>query len=68
MEELKKIASEQSGYIKAMWCGDEACENKIKEEADLSSRCMPFNAESISDRCVCCGRPAKALVYWGKAY
>ncbi len=56
------------GFIRAMWCGDEACENKIKEDTTATSRCMPFAQEEISDVCVCCGRPAHKLVYWGKAY
>ena len=68
MEELCEIASTKSGYIKAMWCGDLECELKLKEQADVSSRCMPFGEEPIGDTCVCCGKPAKKLVYWGKAY
>ncbi len=68
-EELCSIAAERSGYIRAMWCGDLACEMTLKEEADVSSRCIPFgDTEAVSDVCVCCGRPAKKLVYWGKAY
>ncbi len=67
-EEMKKSAAEKTGFVKAMWCGDLACEEKIKEEAGLSSRCMPFEQEQISDKCVCCGKPAKAMTYWGKAY
>lgn len=68
LDELKAIAAEKNGYIKAMWCGELECEMKLKEEADVSSRCMPFDGEAISDTCVCCGRAAKKLVYWGKAY
>ncbi len=68
LDELKKIADNTSGYIKAMWCGDLECELKLKEAADVSSRCMPFGEEPIGDKCVCCGRDAKKLVYWGKAY
>ncbi len=69
MEELVSIASERSGYIRAMWCGELDCELKLKEEADVSSRCIPFgDTEAVSDVCVCCGKPAKKLVYWGKAY
>ena len=68
LEELIALANEKSGYIKAMWCGDLECEMKLKEEADVTSRCMPFDAEPIGDKCVCCGREAKKLVYWGKAY
>ena len=68
MEELKDIADNKPGFIKAMWCGDQACEDKIKEETTATSRCMPFEQEHLSDVCVCCGRPAKKMVYWGKAY
>jgi prolyl-tRNA synthetase len=67
-DELKKIADENNGYIRAMWCGDLECELKLKEEADVSSRCIPFGMEPIGNKCVCCGREAKKLVYWGKAY
>jgi len=68
MEELIEVANTKSGYVKAMWCGDLECELAIKEKADLSSRCMPFGEEPIGDKCVCCGKPATKLVYWGKAY
>ena len=68
LDELKKIASENNGYIRAMWCGDLECEMKLKEEADVTSRCMPFGMDPIGNKCVCCGREAKKLVYWGKAY
>lgn len=68
LEELCEIAGTKSGYIKAMWCGDLECELKLKEVADVTSRCMPFDGEACSDKCVCCGRAAKKLVYWGKAY
>ena len=67
-EEFKDIVENKPGFVKAMWCGDQACEDKIKEETGATSRCMPFVQEHISDRCVCCGRPAKSMVYWGKAY
>ena len=68
MDELKKISSEKSGFVKAMWCGDEECELKIKEDAGLSSRCIPYEQEQLSDVCVCCGKPAKHMTYWGVAY
>ncbi len=67
-DSLKAIAEEKPGFIKAMWCGDQACEEKLKEEAGVSSRCIPFVQERLSDTCVCCGKPAKAMLYWGKAY
>ncbi len=68
MEELKDIADNKPGFIKAMWCGDRACEDAIKEQVGVTSRCMPFAQEHIADTCVCCGKKAKTLVYWGKAY
>lgn len=67
-EEFKKTVSDKQGFIKAMWCGSQECEDRIKEETTATSRCMPFEQEQLSDVCVCCGRPAKAMVYWGKAY
>lgn len=56
------------GFVRAMWCGDEACELKIKEETGATSRCLPFEQVQLSDHCVCCGRPAQKMVIWGKAY
>lgn len=68
-EELKDAAATKPGFIRAMWCGDEACELKIKEDMTVTSRCMPFDdQEQIAATCVCCGKPAHKLVYWGKAY
>lgn len=67
-DEFKRIVNEKPGFVKAMWCGDEACETKIKEDTTATSRCMPFEQEQITDTCICCGKPAKAMVYWGKAY
>lgn len=68
MDELGDIMNNNPGLVKAMWCGDTACEEKIKEETGASSRCIPFEQEEISDVCICCGKPAKKMVYWGKAY
>ena len=67
-DEFKDIVANKPGFVKAMWCMDEACENKIKEDTTATSRCMPFEQEQLSDKCVCCGRPAKKMVYWGRAY
>lgn len=66
--EMKDIADNKPGFIKAMWCGDRACEDKLKEEVGVTSRCIPFEQTEISDKCVCCGKPAKQMLYWGKAY
>ncbi len=68
MEEFVRIFTEKAGFVKAMWCGDRACEDQIKEKLSVTSRCMPFEQEHISDTCVCCGKPAKKMVYWGRAY
>ena len=66
--ELKDIADNKPGLIKAMWCGELECEMKLKDEAGVTSRCMPFEQEQLSGVCACCGKPAKKMVYWGKAY
>lgn len=67
-EEFVETINQKPGFVKAMWCGDSACEEKIKEETSATSRCIPFEQEQIANTCVCCGKPAKKMVYWGKAY
>ena len=68
LEEAKELQEKNGGYIKTMWCGDVACEMKMKEVAGMSSRCIPFAQEHLADTCPCCGRPAQKMVYWGVAY
>lgn len=68
-DEFVDTAKNHPGFIKAMWCGDSACEDKLKDATGgVKSRCIPFVEEHISDVCVCCGKPAKHQVYWGKQY
>ncbi|NLG05732.1 MAG: proline--tRNA ligase [Clostridia bacterium] len=66
--EFESILENKPGFVKAMWCGELACEEAIKEKTGATSRCMPFEQEQLSDVCICCGKPAKKMVYWGKAY
>lgn len=68
LNEMKTIIDTQPGFIKAMWCGDIACEEKIKEINGIKSRCIPFNEENIDNKCVCCGKTAKHMVIWGIQY
>lgn len=68
IDEINKALEQGDGFIKAMWCGEEACEDSVKEQTGVGSRCIPFEQEHLSDVCVCCGKPAKHMVYWGKAY
>lgn len=67
-DEFKDVIENKPGFVRAMWCESLDCELKIKEDTTATSRCMPFVQEKISDVCVCCGKPAKKMVYWGKAY
>lgn len=67
-EEFTDILTRKQGFIKAMWCGDRSCEEAIKDETGATTRCMPFEQEHLSDVCVHCGKPAKTMVYFGKAY
>ena len=68
MDEFTKNITENQGFIKAMWCGEESCEDKIRELTGAKSRCIPFEQEHISDTCVCCGKKAKHMVIWGRQY
>ena len=67
-EEFIDTAKNKPGFIKAMWCGEEACEDEVKALTGVVSRCIPFEQEELSDKCVCCGKPAKHSIYWGVAY
>ncbi|MEE8836608.1 MAG: proline--tRNA ligase [Eubacteriales bacterium] len=67
-DEFRDTIAHKPGFVRAMWCGDPACEEKIKADTTATSRCIPFKQIRISDRCVCCGKPATKMVYWGKAY
>ncbi len=68
IEQIQECQAKEDGFIKAMWCGDEACEDRVKELTGVGSRCIPFEQEHLSDTCVCCGKPAKYMLYWGVAY
>ena len=68
LDSFIKTANEKSGYIRAHWCGDEACEIKLKELADVTSRCLPFGEQGEKGKCIVCGKETDKLVYWGKAY
>ena len=68
LDEFVNSMNSHQGFIKAMWCGDEACEEKIKELTSAKSRCMPFVQEKLSDKCVCCGKSAEKMVVWGRQY
>ncbi len=68
LEEMKALSEKENGFIKAYWCGNRSCEDKIKEEAGITSRCIPFDGDNRDGKCLVCGSPAKHLVYWGKQY
>ena len=67
-ETFEALFEETKGFVKAMWCGSRECEEKIKEDYSVTSRCIPFDQKKLSDVCVCCGKPATKMVYWGRAY
>lgn len=69
VDEMNAALTEKGdGFIEAMWCGSEECEDKVKELTGAGSRCIPFEQHNISETCVCCGKPARCMVLWGKAY
>ncbi len=69
IDEINDARAEKGeGFVRAMWCGEEACEDAVKEKTGVGSRCIPFAQENLSDVCVCCGKPAKHMVLWAVAY
>ena len=67
-EEFKSLMADKGGYVKMMWCGNQACEDQIKEETTATARCIPFHQEHLTDTCPVCGKKAKMLIYFAKAY
>lgn len=65
---LKALLDATPGHVKAMWCGSEGCELRVKEEATATSRCIPFSQEKLGDTCFVCGKLADKMVVWGRAY
>ena len=68
LEDIEKNLKENQGYVKTMWCGDRACEDKVKEVTGAPSRCMPFAQEHLADTCAICGKKATKMVVWGRQY
>lgn len=68
LDDMAQALEEKQGFMKGMWCGDEACEEKIKEDYQVTSRCIPFEQEKVDDHCLCCGKEASELVIWARAY
>ena len=62
------LAEKGDGFVKTMWCGSPECEAKMKELCGITSRCIPFDQTPVGDKCICCGKPANTVLYWGKAY
>jgi prolyl-tRNA synthetase len=62
------IAENGDGFVRALWCGEEDCEDEVKAKTGIGSRCIPLTKEKHEGVCVCCGKPASQMVLWGKAY
>ena len=68
LEEMKALSERENGFIKAHWCGNRECEDKVKEETGITSRCIPFDGDNTDGKCLVCGKDAEHLLYWGKQY
>jgi len=68
IDEINEALKNGDGFVKAMWCGDEECEDGVKAQTGIGSRCIPLEQEQIEDVCVCCGKKAKHMVVWARAY
>lgn len=67
-DELKDVLTNNKGYAEMMWCGDQACEDKIKADFNATSRCIPFDGQAFGDTCPVCGKKATKVVYFARAY
>jgi prolyl-tRNA synthetase len=67
-DELKQVMDQNLGYAKAMWCGSNACEQKVKDETSATARVMPFNQQVFQNQCSICQAEAKQVVFFAKAY
>ena len=68
LDEIAENLEKNQGYVKTMWCGDQACEDKVKEVTGAPSRCMPFKQEHLADVCPVCGKKATKMIVWGRQY
>ena len=68
LDEVTEALKNGDGFIKGMWCGEEECEDRVKEVTGVGSRCIPLDSEDLGPVCMCCGKPAKHMVLWAKAY
>ena len=68
LDEILNNLNENQGYVKTMWCGDTACEDKVKEVTGAHSRCIPFEQEHLADTCPVCGKKATTMIVWGRQY
>ena len=67
LEELSEVLN-RGGYAKMMWCGEQTCEDKVKELYNATARCLPFNQIEFDEICPVCGKKAKKVVLFAKAY
>lgn len=68
LDEIKDIMQNTPGFVRTGWCGDLACEEKVKEETGASSRCIPFDENYENKKCAVCGKEAKHELYFGLQY
>ena len=68
VDEVKEMAAGRGGFARTKWCGSLECELKMKEQAGVSSRCMPLKQSGTTGKCVCCGKECTTDIYWGVAY
>jgi prolyl-tRNA synthetase len=66
--EFKKTLQDKGGFIRASWCSDGGCEEKIKNETGATIRIVPLKKEEPFSNCVCCEKPAKEVVYFARSY
>jgi prolyl-tRNA synthetase len=66
--DFQKVLKNKGGFIKAAWCGNSDCEERIKEETGATIRLRTFDKEKAISNCVCCGKKNGETVYFAKSY
>jgi prolyl-tRNA synthetase len=56
------------GFARSPWCGEQACELKIKEDMAVTIRCLPFEQDAVRGSCIGCGKKARSWAIFAKAY
>ncbi|MDY6770125.1 MAG: proline--tRNA ligase [Candidatus Nanohaloarchaea archaeon] len=67
-DEIEELIREHGGYVKAAWCGDEACEEPVKDAVAADIVMVPLEDTAVDGDCAVCGEDAAEVAYFAKNY